>query len=269
VPSFFLYFWLYHVIFRPEFNRIQKFEELFSKTQTLLFGRFLISFQGFLQFISFKPENHLPFYPTVHMAFSISIFQKTEERKLLSDKQAFYDALGRAEPAAIRALAGKIAYDVKQAALHAALSAEDAEELINDAVMITITNVQNQTFLYSDFSPAAYAKGVARKLIANRIRTKKPKQEQLEDNGMTSDYDPEDYVNNKELELLVGKLLGKLEENCRQLLRLKYFENLRDKEIVEQNLTSYSSTTSLKSKRNQCMNKLIEIAKETGLLDDI
>ncbi|MEI6411286.1 MAG: hypothetical protein WCR52_17995 [Bacteroidota bacterium] len=203
------------------------------------------------------------------MAFSISIFPKKEERNLLSDKQAFYNALGRADPAAIRVLAGKIVYDVKQATLHAALSAEDAEELVNDAVMITITNIQNQRFLYSDFSPVAYAKGVVRKLVANKVRTKKPRHEALEDFEMTSDINPEAYLNNKELEQLVGKLLGKLEENCRQLLRLKYFENLRDKEIVEQNLTSYSSTTSLKSKRNQCMNKLIEIAKETGLLDGI
>jgi DNA-directed RNA polymerase specialized sigma subunit len=101
------------------------------------------------------------------------------------------------------------------------------------------------------------------------VRTKKPRHEALEDFETTSDINPEAYLNNKELEQLVGKLLGKLEENCRQLLRLKYFENLRDKEIVEQNLTSYSSTTSLKSKRNQCMNKLIEIANETGLLDGI
>jgi len=203
------------------------------------------------------------------MAFSVSIFPKTVEQKLLADKQAFYDALGRADPAAIRALAGKIAYDVKQATLHAALSAEDAEELVNDAVLITITNIQNQTFLYSDFSPVAYAKGVVRKLIANKVRTKKPRHEALEDHEMTSDLDPEAYLNNKEMEQLVGKLLGKLGENCQQVLRLKYFLNLRDSEIVEQQLTSYTSTTSLKSKRNQCMNKLIEVAKETGLFDEV
>ncbi len=210
----------------------------------------------------------LPFIPDLHMAFSISILPKKEELKLLADKQAFYNALGRAEPAAIRVLAEKITYNMGQAVLHAALSPEDAEELVNDAVVITITNIQNQTFLFSDFSPAAYANGVVRKLIANRIRTKKPKQETLEDNRMPSDYDPETYLNNKELEQLVGKLLEKLEENCRQLLRLKYFENLKDKEIVEQKITPYTSTTSLKSKRNQCMNKLIELARKMGVVPE-
>jgi len=203
------------------------------------------------------------------MAFSFSNSSKKEEQKLLADKQALFNALGRGDSAAIRALAGKIRYDVDQAARYAGLSGEDVEELLNDAMVITITNIQKQTFLFSDFSPAAYAKGVVRKLIANRIRTKKPVQMVLEDNEMVSDYDPEDYLNNKELEQLIGKLLGKLGENCQQLIRLKYFENLQDKEIVEQNLTAYTSTTSLKSKRSQCMTKLIEIAKETGLFDDV
>jgi RNA polymerase sigma factor (sigma-70 family) len=203
------------------------------------------------------------------MTFSFSLPQKKEEQRLLGDKQAFYDALGRGEPAAIRALAGKIRHDTTRLALFANLTAEDAEELVNDAVVITITNINNHTFLFSDFSPVAYAKGVIRKLIANQLRTKKPVRVQLEDNEVASDYDPVVYLSNKELEKIVGRILGKLEENCRQLLRLKYFENLRDKDIVEQNLTPYTSTTSLKSKRSQCMNKLMELAHEMGIVNEI
>lgn len=200
------------------------------------------------------------------MTFSISKLLKAE-KDLLADKKGFYEALGRAEPVAIRALAGKLAYDVRQATQHAGLTAEDAEELLNDAVVITITNIQNQAFQFADFSPAAYANGVVKKLIANRLRTKKPRQEALEDNVFASDFDPEVYLSNKELESVMGKLLGSLGENCQQLLRLKYFDNLRDKEVVEQKLAPYTTTTSLKSKRSQCLNKLIEIAKSAGLLD--
>jgi len=200
------------------------------------------------------------------MTFSISKLLKAE-KDLLADKKGFYKALGRAEPVAIRALAGKLAYDVRQATQHAGLTAEDAEELLNDAVVITITNIQNQAFQFADFSPAAYANGVVKKLIANRLRTKKPRQEALEDNFFASDFDPEVYLSNKELESIMGKLLSSLGENCQQLLRLKYFDNLRDKEVVEQKLAPYTTTTSLKSKRSQCLNKLIEIAKSAGLLD--
>jgi RNA polymerase sigma factor (sigma-70 family) len=203
------------------------------------------------------------------MAFSTLFAHRKERQSLLADKQAFFDALGRAEPTAICVLADKIAYDTKQAVLRAALSIEDAEELVNDAVVITITNIQNQKFLFSDFSPVAYAHGVVRKLIANRIRAKKPTQEISEYEDIISDDDPEVYLEHKDIEHIIGKLIGKLGVNCQQLLRLKYFDNLRDKEIIEQNLTPYNSTTSLKSKRNQCMNQLIELAKETDLFDKI
>lgn len=200
------------------------------------------------------------------MTFGISKFLKTK-KDLLTDKKGFYEALGRAEPVAIRALAEKIAYDVKQAAQQAGLTAEDAEELLNDAVVITITNIQKQTFQFTDFSPAAYANGVVRKLIANRVRTKKPVQQELEALQLVSEFDPEAYLHGKELEAIIGKLLGSLGENCQKLLRLKYFENLRDKDIIEQKLTPYTSTTSLKSKRNQCLSKLIEIAREARVLE--
>jgi DNA-directed RNA polymerase specialized sigma24 family protein len=190
------------------------------------------------------------------------------EKKLLADKEAFYHALGRAEPVAIRALAGKIAYDVERAALNAGLTAEDAEELVNDAVVITISNIQKQAFLFSDFSPVAYANGVVKKLIANRLRTKKPARQELDGVVAISDLDAEKYLDHKELELVIGDLLGKLEENCRLLLRLKYFDNLRDKDIVEKGLAPYNSAATLKSKRSQCLNKLISLAKGSRILKD-
>lgn len=201
------------------------------------------------------------------MTFSISKFQKAE-KKLLADRKAFYEALGRSESVAIRALAGKIAYDVQQAAKKVGLTPEDAEELLNDAIVITISNIQKQVFLFTDFSPVAYAMGVVKKLIANRLRTKKPIQQELDGVVVISDLDADTYLNNKEIESIIDSLLDKLEENCKQLLRLKYFENLRDKEIVEQRLTPYTSTASLKSKRSHCLNKLTELAKGSKALED-
>jgi hypothetical protein len=66
---------------------------------------------------NFNAEKILfPFTFLTHMTFSISKLQK-EGSNFLADKQAFYDALGRAEPLAIRTLAGKISYDAKQFAL--------------------------------------------------------------------------------------------------------------------------------------------------------
>ncbi len=194
-------------------------------------------------------------------------FIKTSADRLrwLSDKRAFYDSLGRVEPTAVKLLAEKIKYEVKRTTRAAGLSSEDAEELLNDAVVITISNIKKGKFPFSDYSPVAYAKGVLRKLIANRIRSKKPRQEELETVNLVSDFSPEKYMQDKERQSIVRKLLERLGEKCRQLITLKYFKHLRDAEVVEQSITPYSSVGSLKSKRSQCLKELEGLTREAGI----
>ncbi len=179
--------------------------------------------------------------------------------------QSFFNALGRAEAPAIRLLAGKIAFGVQQAAARAGLSPQDAEETLNDAVVITISNIRDGKFQYLDFSPATYAAAVARKLIANRIRTKKPAALEPDNLPLLSDLNPEAYLNDKERQTLVGQLLQRLEDTCRQLIQLKYFNTLRDEEIIDRQLTQFTSVNSLKSKRSQCLKRLAGLALEAGI----
>lgn len=181
------------------------------------------------------------------------------------DNQSFFDALGRAEAPAIRQLAAKIAFVVQQAAAQAGLSPQDAEETLNDAVVITLSNIRDGRFQFMDFSPATYAAGVARKLIANRVRVKKPATMEPDNLPLLSDLNPEAYLQNKERQNLVGELLKRLEETCRQLIKLKYFDTLRDEEIVARQLTPFTSINSLKSKRSQCLKKLAALALEAGI----
>jgi len=195
---------------------------------------------------------------------TFSLF-KTSNKKLLSDKKAFFDALGRVDTSAVKLLRQKINYDVRQAARQTNLSPEDAEELLNDAVVITVTNIKKGKFLYTDFSPAAYAQGVVRKLIANRIRTYKPKYEELEKVSLASGFDPEKYLQDKERQSIIGALLERLGENCRQLIKMRYFRQLKDQEIIDQQLTTYSSLGSLKSKRSQCLKELGALARNAGI----
>lgn len=182
-----------------------------------------------------------------------------------TDNQAFFEALGRAEAPAIRQLAAKVAFGVQQAAARAGLSPQDAEETLNDAVVITISNIRDGKFQYMDFSPATYAAGVARKLIANRIRAKKPVAMEPDNLPLLSDLNPETYLNDKERQTLVGQLLQRLEDTCRQLIQLKYFNTLRDEEIIDRQLTQFTSVNSLKSKRSQCLKRLAGLALEAGI----
>ena len=81
------------------------------------------------------------------------------------EQKEVFEALKRMESNAIRQLASKISYGAKQAANDARLTPQDAEELVNDALVITIKNIQLGKFQFMNISPTAYALGVIRKLI--------------------------------------------------------------------------------------------------------
>lgn len=192
------------------------------------------------------------------------------DQKTVDEKRALYDALGRADKASILFLVKKTSTDINRMARKAGLFPEDIEELINDVVVIIISGIRKGKFQFMDFHPAAYALGVARKLIANRIRKKRPGMEELDQNmTVFSDLNPEVYLRDKERQALVGALLNRIGEVCRTLLQLKYFEHLRDSEIIEKGLTSFNTVGSLKSKRSQCLKKLAELAKNEGFANMI
>lgn len=185
---------------------------------------------------------------------------------MADEKRALFDALGRADASSIRLLVRKISTDINRMAKRANLSPEDSEELINDVLVIIISGIRKGNFQYLDFHPAAYALGVARKLIANRARKNKTGTVELDQNmAVYSDFSPETYLKNKERQLLVGTLLNQVSDVCRSLLQMKFFEQLRDNEIIEKGLTPYNTVGSLKSKRSQCLKNLAEIAKQKGI----
>lgn len=184
-------------------------------------------------------------------------------------KKEFFFALGQAESEAIRFLASKISYGIKQATAKAGLQPQDAEELLNDSIVITISNIRDGKFKFMDFSPASYATGVARRLISNKIRTKKPRTEEVSDLPLVSDLNPENYIKDKERQAIVGALLKRLGDTCRKVIQLKYFELKKDKEIIEHKLADFTSINSLKSKRSQCMKKLTQLAQESGIKEMI
>lgn len=192
---------------------------------------------------------------------------KQEEGAQPNPNRALFDQLSRAEAPAIRALSDKITPDIRREAKRAGLRPQDAEELVSDALFITLKSIRNGKFQFQDYHPAAYAMGVARKLISNHLRTRKPQTEGLENVAAPSDFNPENYLKNKERKAIVRQLLDQLGSTCRQLLALKYFEQLKDQEIIDQQLTGFTTTGSLKSKRSQCLKKMAEQARLAGITE--
>src|SRR5690606_14971276 len=125
-----------------------------------------------------------------------------------------------ADVSTIRVLAAKVVPDVRRVVRQAGLDDEDIEEVLNDAILVTLSSIRKGTFQFMDFHPAAYTLGVAKKLVANRARSKKPQAELLENMTASSEFTPEIYLKNKERVAIVKELLDRLSENCRKVLLL-------------------------------------------------
>lgn len=180
-------------------------------------------------------------------------------------KEAFFEGLRQADAPTIRALAVKVLPDIRLVAGRAGLRDEDAEEILNDAILVTLSAIRKGTFRFMGFHPATYTLGVAKKLVANRARSPKAHTELQENMAPAVDFTPESYLENKERVSIVKELLNRLGKECRKVLLLKYFEHRRDQEVVSEKLTPYSTIGSLKSKRGECLKKLAEAARKAGI----
>ncbi|MEZ4954024.1 MAG: hypothetical protein R2825_10660 [Saprospiraceae bacterium] len=180
------------------------------------------------------------------------------------DKQAFFAALKELDGAAIRHLSEKLSVLIKSIPNIYLLQKEDIEELKNDAILVTLKKMEEGTFVFQDYDPVTYCMAVSRKLLANLLRKRKLDTVPIDNNDVVADFNPEKYLLQKETELEIGKLLKGLGENCEQVIRLKYYDNLRDQEVVNQKTTIYNTVDSLKNKRSQCLKKLAALVKEKG-----
>lgn len=183
----------------------------------------------------------------------------------VKDKLKFFKALERQDPVAIRYLSDRLSYSIKSLPGVYHFLKEDIEELKNDALLILLKKITNGEFVYQEYDPLSYALAVSRRLFANLVRKKRLNTVPVEDYDQAADFSPDEYLHQKEMELKLGTLLSQVGENCEKILRLKYYDNLKDQKIVDRNLAPYTSVDSLKNKRSQCLKKLSQIVKSNGV----
>lgn len=186
-------------------------------------------------------------------------------KPITPDHRDFIAALRNVETPAIKQLHSELAVAIKSIKGIYLISKEDIEELKNDALLITIRRLQDGQILFDHTSPVAFARGVVIKLLQNRMRKRSLDVVELVDHGQSSGFDVEEYLLYKETELKIGKLLASLGGVCEKIIRLKYFDLMKDQDIVGLRLVPFSNVDSLKSKRCFCLKKLAELAKEQGI----
>lgn len=190
--------------------------------------------------------------------------QETAGTGLSDEKKMFFQNLRNLDPGAIRHLAQRIGTFLSSLSASGILTTEDKEELINDATFITLQKIGNGQFELRDADPATYAIAVAKNLVGNFIQKKRIETAPIEtlSNISSDELDPEKYFQAKEREIMVGALLDKLDAPCKQLILLRYYEEISDEEAIAQKRTLYSNTDSLKAQRSKCLKKLGQIARK-------
>jgi RNA polymerase sigma factor (sigma-70 family) len=134
-------------------------------------------------------------------------------------------------------------------------SREDAEDLIQEVLVAAWQNAQKQEFVLSA-GWGTYLMAIGRNLWLKQLR----KQLRFSDKDpadaekMSADVRPERMDLNK-----VVQLVDKLDENCRRLLTLFYFESL-DMEHIALRM-GYNNADTAKAKKYQCFKRLEEKVK--------
>ena len=186
--------------------------------------------------------------------FSFSSKNELEQPKLL------FEALELRQDKAIQFVQRKTIKTIASLSRFAGLSELDSEEILNDSVIILLQKIESGAYQFQGYDPCTYVVEIAKGLIANAKRKNKRVFEDIETHFELADNETERYLEIKANEAIVAALLAKIGENCQKLITLKYLNEYKDDEILEQKMTQYSSINTLKVKRSECMKKLSELA---------
>lgn len=183
---------------------------------------------------------------------------------MLSGETDYTDGLRRMENGAVERLMQKTAPSICKLIRRARLPENLAPDVLHDAVVILVKKIRDNVYNPAESAPATYLIAIAKNLIANHLRNRRAADTvALEETAEISDDHTRDFLEGRERRELLESLLNTLGDPCAQLIRLKYLDGYRDEEILAQNLTHYTTSMALRSKRSKCFQKLVELATAT------
>lgn len=174
-----------------------------------------------------------------------------------ADHRALFEALEQEAPDAIRCLAGRVSGAIYKIGKNHRLSDEDIEELICDALTICLQKIKDGKYLFQGYDPATFVIEIAKNRALNFRRSALRHNTEALQPPDEKHEEPE-FGAGVETELL-EKLLAQLDPNCANLIRLKYLEERRDKDVIALKLTQYTTVDALKTHRSKCFKKLVEL----------
>lgn len=174
--------------------------------------------------------------------------------------EALFNALAKEETMSIACLSSKVSGAIFKVGKKHGLNDDDIEELICDCITVFLQKVKTGMYVFQGHSPSTFVIEIAKNKALNYRRN--AQKHQTADLPDLSEWPSEQDFTSAESTALLENLLAQLDTNCQNLIRLKYLEEWRDKDLIEQKLTQYTTVDALKNNRARCMKKLIAMANQ-------
>lgn len=181
--------------------------------------------------------------------------------RVFTTHEQLYRGLQQLDNQAIVCLQLRTAPTIKKLVKQYNLPAEQTEEILNQASLVFLQKIESGAYVFQGYAPTTYLIEIAKRMVSTTARRRKPANEPLDGQLQVAAEDYATLERQQSAADLVKRFLGQLGERCAQVIRLHHIDGYRDEEVIQENMTPYSTINSLKMKRSDCMKKLIQIAQ--------
>jgi RNA polymerase sigma factor (sigma-70 family) len=145
-------------------------------------------------------------------------------------------------------------------------SEQEAQDVFQETVIAFVDIVKKGTYRL-EAKIGTFLTAVAKNIWFNEVKKKERsvfREKQFEKNRDQEETDVSHYINEREMKQQMRDLLYKLDESCRKILLLFYYENLSMKEIVQH--LPYENEQVVRNKKSKCLQHLTGLAKAHPLI---
>ncbi|WMJ72002.1 sigma-70 family RNA polymerase sigma factor [Cytophagaceae bacterium ABcell3] len=135
---------------------------------------------------------------------------------------------------------------------------EEAKDIFQDAVLVFYNQVKMGKF-NEKYEIGGFIFTVAKNLWINRAKRKSRMSRMLADTDVFDDNNVLKDLITKEKSSAISEMLGKIDKDCRKLLRYSTYEKLSMKEICAK--MGFSSENVAKTYNYRCKQKLVKLVK--------
>ncbi len=145
-------------------------------------------------------------------------------------------------------------------------SEQEAQDVFQETVVAFIDIAKKDTYRL-DAKIGTFLTAVAKNIWFNEVKKKERsvfREKQFEKGREQVEADVSHYINEREMKQQMSDLLYKLDEPCRKILLLFYYENLSMKEIVQH--LPYENEQVVRNKKSKCLQHLTGLVKQHPLM---